>query len=285
MNTPRILVTGGTGTVGRELVQALTHFKLDFSVMSSTAVQSANGVSYVQGDFADIESLKQVFQGYDRLFLLLPVAPQQELFATNAIEAARAAGIGHIVRSSSWRADPSSDVSMARMQGQTNALLSESGITWTVLRPNMFMQNLVNFHAGEIRAGAVHAPHGNGAMGLIDVRDIAGAAAAILAAPEPHAGKTYDLTGPEALTDAQQLEIVSRALGREVRYVDIPEATAEDAMRGMGLPAIVIDWLMGLNRAAKQGFFSDVTGDVLQLTGHPPRHFVDFVNDHIATWR
>lgn len=285
MSTPRILVTGGTGTIGRELVRALSHHKLDFSVMSSKPAHSANGVSYVQGDFADIESLKRAFQGHERLFLLLPVAPQQEQFAANAIEAARALGIRHIVRSSSWRADPSSDVSMARMQGQTNALLANSGIAWTVLRPNMFMQNLVNFNAEEIRAGAVHAPHGNGATGLVDVRDIADAAAAVLAAPALHAGKTYDLTGPEALTDAQQLEVVSRALGRAVRYVDVPEDAAEDAMRAMGMPAIVIDWLMGLNRAAKQGWFAEVTGDVLQLTGHPPRQFVDFVNEHIAAWR
>lgn len=281
----RILVTGGTGTIGRALVEALKQRKLEFAVMSSKPGRNDAGVSFVQGDFADPASLRRAFAGFDTLFLLLPLVPNKLQLAAHAVEAAKAAGIRHIVRSSGAGADASSAVSIARLQGQIDALVAASGIAWTVLRPNFFMQNLVNFSAPQIKAGTVHAPHGeSGAQSLVDVRDIADVAAAVLADPAPHAGKTYDLTGPEALTDAEQLAIVSRALGREVRYVDVPEAAAEQAMRQMGMPAEVVDWLMSLNHVVKQGWAAGISDDVRRLSGHPPRRFADFVTENVAAW-
>lgn len=284
--TQRILVAGGTGTIGRALVEALKQRKLEFAVMSSKPPRSDAGVSFVQGDLADPASLRRAFTGFDTLFLLLPLVPNKLQLAAHAIEAAKSAGIRHIVRSSGAGADPSSAVSIARLQGQIDALVAASGIAWTVLRPNFFMQNLVNFNAQQIQAGTVHAPHGeHGAQSLVDVRDIADAAAAVLADPALHAGKTYDLTGPEALTDAEQLAIVSQALGREVRYVDVPESAAEQAMRQMGLPAEVVDWLMSLNHVVKQGWAAGISDDVRRLGGRPPRRFADFVTENVSAWR
>jgi uncharacterized protein YbjT (DUF2867 family) len=282
----RILVTGGTGTIGRALVEQLKQRKVEFAVMSSKPARSDAGVSFVQGDFADAASLERAFKGFDTLFLLLPLVPNKLQLATNVVRAAQAAGIRHIVRSSAAGADPASPVSLARLQGQIDALVAASGIAWTVLRPNFFMQNLVNFGAAQIRSGTVHAPHGeSGAQSLVDVRDIADAAAAVLADPAPYAGKTYDLTGPEALTDAEQLAIVSRALGRPVRYVDVPEAAAEQAMQQMGMPAEVVEWLMSLNHVVKQGWAGGLGNDVQRLTGHAPRRFVDFVTENVSAWR
>lgn len=281
----RILVTGASGTIGSRLVEHLRSRGADFAVMSSRPGHSVPGVRTVVGDFADPASLRQAFAGIDTLFLLLPLVPHKLELARNAVAAAQAAGVKHIVRSSGAGADADSPVALARLQGQIDALVSASGLATTFLRPAGFMQNWVNFSANQVKAGTYYAPHGTGAQSLIDARDIADAAAAVLLDPAAHAGKVYTLTGSEALTNPQMLAIISKAIGREVRYVDVPESAAQQAMQGMGLPPALVEWFMSLNHVIKQGWAAGITGDVQQLTGHAPRRFADFVQENAAAWR
>lgn len=124
----------------------------------------------------------------------LPLGRERQL-AGAAVDQARAAGIMHIVRSSGAGADPASPVSIARVQGEIDAMVAASGILHTFLHPSSFMQNWVTFSAAQVKAGAVYAPHGTAAYSVIDARDIADAAAAVLVNPAPHAGKACTLTG------------------------------------------------------------------------------------------
>ncbi|MED5620168.1 SDR family oxidoreductase [Ideonella sp. BN130291] len=281
----RILVTGATGHIGRELVRVLQQRKADFAVLTSPSGRSVPGVLSVEGDFADAASLERVFRGFDTLFLLLPLVPNKLELARNAVQAAKAAGVKHIVRSSGAGADAASPVAIAQLQGRIDELVQGSGLGWTLLRPSFFMQNWVNYYADQLKAGAYHAPNGNGAIGMIDVRDIAESAAAVLADPAVHAGRIYTLTGPEALTNAQQVAALSEASGRPMRYVDVPEAAAQAAMQQMGMPPVVIDWFMSLHHVVKEGWAAGLTDDVAQLTGHPPRRFLDFAAESASTLR
>ena len=279
----RILVSSATGTIGTPLVQRLRELGATFTTMSSKP-SARSPQAHVVGDFDDRGSLERAFAGIDTLFLLLPLVPNKLALADNAIAAARAAGVMHIVRSSGAGADASSPVSLARLQGSIDAKIAASGIAHTLLRPSGFMQNWVTFSAGQVKAGTVYAPHGSGAQSVIDVRDIADVAAAILMHPAAHAGKAYTLTGAHALTDAQMLATISAATGREVTYVDVPESAAHQAMLDMGMPEIMIDWFMSLNHVIKQGWAASTTDDVQQLSGHAPRRFDDFVRENVAAW-
>lgn len=284
--TNHILVTGSTGNIGRELVKQLQARGADFAVMTTQPGRAPAGVRAVHGDFTQPASLAAAFAGTDTLFLLFPLVPGILDMARNAVAAAQAAGVRHIVRSSGAGADAGSPASIARVHGQIDDLIAGSGIAYTLLRPTSFMQNAINFSAGSIKgAGAIYAPHGNGAVSVIDVRDIAEAAAAVLAAPAAHAGAAYTLTGGEALTDAQMAADIGRAIGRDVAYVDVPEQAAVDAMTQMGMPPQLIDWLMSLNHVIKQGWAAGLTDDVRRLTGHPPRRFADFAREHADAWR
>ena len=264
-------------------MQRLRELGATFTTMSSKP-SARSPQAHVVGDFDDRGSLERAFAGIDTLFLLLPLVPNKLALADNAIAAARAAGVMHIVRSSGAGADASSPVSLARLQGSIDAKIAASGIAHTLLRPSGFMQNWVTFSAGQVKAGTVYAPHGSGAQSVIDVRDIADVAAAILMHPAAHAGKAYTLTGAQALTDAQMLATISAATGRKVTYVDVPESAAHQAMLDMGMPEIMIDWFMSLNHVIKQGWAAGITDDVQQLSGHAPRRFDDFVRENIAAW-
>jgi uncharacterized protein YbjT (DUF2867 family) len=283
----RILVTGASGTVGRELTQQLQRLGANFAVMSSSrSSRIPADVAVVHGDFTQTDSLTQAFQGIHTLFLLFPLHPGMVDMARKAVAAARAAGVKHIVRSSGAGADSGSPASIARVQGEIDDIVVASGLPYTLLRPAFFMQNLVNFSGQSIRTqGAFYAPNGDGAISAIDARDIAEAAANVLLNPKPHAGKRYTLTGPQALSNTQMAQAISQAVGKPVRYVDVPEQAAVDAMSQLGMPEPVIDWLMSLNHVIKQGWAAGVSTDLSQLLGREPRRFDAFAREHASAWR
>lgn len=282
--TERILITGANGNIGRELVKSLKALGIDFAIMSSHPEASAD-VAVVHGDFRRPETLASAFFGVETLFLLSPLVPDMLALTQNAVAAAKAAGVKHIVRSSGAGADPESPFALAKEHGEADRCVQESGLAWTLVRPTFFMQNHLSYYLEQIRNGAHTIPRGDGAMALIDLRDIADSVAVILADPAAHAGKTYTLTGGEALTNAAQMAIISAAIGREVRYIDVPEAAAADAMRDMGMPPVIVDWLMSLDAVVKAGYAAGTTSDVEALTGHTPRRFVDFVRENAAAWK
>jgi len=284
MNTPT-LVTGATGTIGQALVKQLRARGANFAVMSSKPRRDDGGLATVHADMADAASLRTAFAGIDTLFLLFPYQANAVELARNAVQAAQAAGVKHIVRSSGAGADANSPVAIAQMQGTIDQLIEQSGIPYTLLRPNGFMQNWVNFSAAQIKAGSYAAPNGDGAISVIDVRDIAEVAAIVLTRPAAHAGKAYTLSGGEALSTAQQLAMIAAAAGHPVRYDDISEAQAKAAMLGWGMDAQVVAWTLSLSYVYKQGWGAGISPDVQALTGHPPRRFADFVAENAAAWR
>jgi len=283
--TNRILVTGAAGNIGAEIVKRLQARKADFAVMTHASGGAPAGAGETQGDFLDPASLRRAFEGVDTLFLLFPLVPEMPRMAANAVAAAKAAGVRHIVRSSGAGADAASPAAIAKVHGEIDALIRNSGIPFTLLLPTSFMQNLVNFYGAAIRDGALYAPRGDGATAVIDVRDIADVAVEVLTHPAAHAGQSYTLTGPDNLTDAQMVSAIARQIGRDVRYVDVPETAAVDSLTRMGSPPQVIEWLMSLNHVIKQGWAAGVSPVVETITGRPPRNLADFVRENAAAWK
>ena len=274
-----ILVTGASGTIGSELVKLLRARGADFAEMSSKP-----GENKVFGDFADPASLRSAFAGVHTLFLLFPLTPDSFELARNAVEAAKAAGVRHIVRSSGAGADATSPVAIANLQGRIDALIEHSGIPYTLLRPAGFMQNWINFYAAQLKSGCYAAPHGTAGISVIDVRDIAEVAAIVLTNPAAHAGRAYTLTGSEALSTRQQLAVIAQVSGRPIRYDDITEEQAEADLRAWGLPDVMVGYFMSLNHVYKQGWAAGISPDVERLTGHAPRRFADFAAENAAAW-
>lgn len=208
-----------------------------------------------------------------------------EAMTANAVQAAQAAGVRHIVRLSGAGADADSPVALARLQGRCDRLVTGSGIAYTLLRPKNFMQNFASFLGGMIRGGAVYSSQGDGRVPFIDARDIAAVAARVLASPEEHAGRAYTLTGPEALSNAEALAVIAAETGREVKLVPITEEQAAGGMRQAGMPEPMVEAMSSLNRVIAAGWVAEVTDDVPRLLGREATRWRDFVREHRAAWQ
>jgi uncharacterized protein YbjT (DUF2867 family) len=281
-----IMVTGATGTIGKEVVKELRGMDARFRVVArdpKKARKLLGDVQIVRGDLGDRGSLDAAFEGGTKLFLLGPGSPTQVADQHNAIEAANAAGITHVVRSSAFVSDTESTVPLGRWHGQTDEELRRSGLKWTILQPEAFMQNLLGSVGTIKQQGAIYGTSKDGKIAMIDARDIARVAAHALVDSE-HEGKTYVLTGPEAVDYAQVAETFSHVLGRPVKYVDLSPEQARLGMLGTGLPEWLVDILLGLSSIYAAGRGAQVTDAVEHVGGAKPRTIAEFVRDHVLAF-
>lgn len=281
-----ILITGATGTSGTPVVEQLRAKGVAFRAMvrNPQKAESLRGpnVEVVAGDLAKPESLGAALKGIDRLFLLSPPVPDQVELETNLVNAAKAAGVRHIVKFSAMTADPDVVPRFPCAHGKVEEAIRRSGLAWTFLRPTFFMQNLLGF-ADMVRQGVIYQPAGKSKAAFVDTRDIAVVAVAALTEPG-HEGKAYEITGPQLLSYDDVAAVFSRVTGKPVKYQDIPTATAKQAMLGMGIP----DWNCdGINELMDQMRADQytMTTDVVSRVGHKaPTTLEQFVRENAAAW-
>jgi len=287
-NTPSILITGATGNIGRELTRSLSAQNIPFRAM----VRSAKGVETVGalgcseaviGDFDDLESLARAIEGIQRAFLLTNSSEYAEAQQSTFVDVAQRAGVKHIVKLSQWAADADSPVRFLRYHAVVERHIKESGMAYTFLRPNLFMQGLLTFREPIMAQGKFFAAAGTAQISAIDVRDIAAAAVAALT-EDGHEGKAYDLTGPEALSHGEMAEKLSQALQRQVEYVDVPETTMKEALLSFGIPLWQADGIVEDYAHYRRGEASTIASGVQDATGTPPRSFDSFARDYAAAF-
>jgi uncharacterized protein YbjT (DUF2867 family) len=276
----KILITGASGNIGTPLVETLRLQGADFEIMRSMAGATASRVA----SFSEAAGLQSAFGGIDTLFVLLPLVPNKLELAINVAKAAKAAGVKHIVRSSGAGADPQAGFALHKLQGTIDQVFEDTGIATTFLRPAGFMQNYSGFMAGMVKAGTVYGATADAAQSLIDVRDIAAVAANILMNPHIHEGKAYTLTGVEALTDSQRVQILSELLGRTVSFVEVSQEAGRASLVQMGMPEKIVEWLDSLNAIVSAGYAGAISPDVQTLLGRAPIGFSQFAKDYQGAW-
>ena len=281
-----ICVTGAGGTVSSDLIKQLESANAPFRAAhfsnEKAEAARARGIDAVIIDYNRPEMLRAAFQGCDKLFLLGPNALNQSELEQNAVEAAKAVGVQHIVKQSVLGADEEA-FSLALVHRPVEKAIESSGLTWTFLRPNSFMQNVVTYMGETIKAeAAFYSASGEAKISHVDVRDIA--AVAVKALTEPtHAGKAYTLTGPEALTYDEIANELSKVLGRPISHISLPPSDLKQGMIAEGMPEEIADRMLDLERYYREDQASRITNDINQVTGREPRQFAEFVRETTTT--
>src|SRR5947209_5055252 len=281
-----ILVTGGTGLIGSEVLRLLSRAGVPARalVRNTGRAQALPGITWVQGDLAKPETLASVFAGCTKLFLLTGNVENASDLQRHAIAAAGQAGVAHVVKLSAFGASQHSNSLIGRMHHQIEKELQESELAWTMLRPHHFMQNLLSQADNIINQGVVYSSSGDGRIPFVDTRDIAAVATVTLTEPG-HTGKKYVITGSEALSYRQATDILGEAIGRPLRFIDEPVDEARARLTRAGQAAWLVDSLLAIAAYQRAGGPTEtITSVVADLTGKPPRTFAAFARDHAAAF-
>jgi uncharacterized protein YbjT (DUF2867 family) len=284
-----MLVIGATGQTGGEVARSLAGAKIPTRALvrdpaKASALKTA-GVEVVQGDLDDARTLDQAMGGIERVFIATSPDLRMAAVQIAAVNAAKRAGAKHAVKISSIGAAVDSPFLLGRLNYEAEEALKKSGMAWTVLRSNFFMQNFLRFAPSIAGEGTIYAPTGTGRGSQVDARDVAAVAVGVLTKPG-HAGETYVVTGPEAVSYQDCAERIGLAIGRSVRHADVPAETARQGLLAGRVPEWYVDDLIALmSTVYAKGFAAEVTDVVKTVAGKAPRTFYQFAQDHAELFR
>lgn len=282
-----ILVTGANGNVSGATIRALQGkghrvVGLVRDPAKGAALEKL-GVKLVVGDLQKLRTVESAFEGIDTVFLCCPPGFMAPLMLSNALWAARRGGAQHAVRLSAIGAAHDARTLNGRLHALSDAEAIGSGLAWTVLKPHFFMQNLLMAARSVQTQGQLRFALGDARMPMIDARDVGAVAAAVLADPAAHAGKTYTLTGaPVSLGEVATA--IGEAVGKPVSYVPVSVAAAVESLIKMGVDEYGQVATRDYFTAYSEGWQSTPTGVVKDLTGKDPRTIADFARDHAAAF-
>jgi uncharacterized protein YbjT (DUF2867 family) len=285
----RILVTGGTGKVGSEVIKALV--KRNVSVRALVRKQEASttmpeGIEVSLGDLLDPVAVRKALDGVDKLYLLNAVVPDELTQGLIAYDLAKRRKLKQIVYHSVFKVEEFKDVPHFAAKLAIESALHEFDLPFTIIRPNYFFQNDVSLKDALMNSGMYPMPLGTPGVSAVDTRDIAEAAAIALTS-DGHLGKTYNLNGPEILSGKKIASIWSGLLGKEIGYPGEDLDSFEEQTRKSAQSWSAFDIRMMFQGYLERGFVAE-DGDVETLTrllGHPPRRYENFAKETVEAWR
>jgi uncharacterized protein YbjT (DUF2867 family) len=281
-----ILVTGATGLNGGELVRLLSARGIPVRALVRTpakaeALTSLPDVEVVDGDMARPDTLTVALRGVDRAMLISSSDAAMLDVQSNFIDAARDAGVKHVVKLSGIMPEIDSPFRFARMHGEIEQKLERSGMAYTHLRAGEFMHSYFRQVPSIVGKGALFLPMEDARIASIDIGDIAEAAAVVLTTPG-HEGKIYPLTGPQALSMAEVAEKLSTATGKTIRYVNVAPEQARQAQLDAGMPQYRADALAELFAERRKGKEARVWPTIETIIGRRATSFDEFAARNAA---
>src|SRR5260370_23997812 len=269
---PMILITGASGSVGKVVLQEAIRTEAKVRAMyrsKEEAAKAPSGCEPVLADFGDKQSLRKALEGVTSAYVVCSPIPQLVELESNMLDACKESGVKHVVLNSALGAGDYGK-SFPSWHRKVEDKLKMTGLNYTILRPNGFLQNIVTYNAPSIRAqSAFYVAMCDAKVSYPDVGDIAVVAVKSLHGGA-HAGKTYELNGPAAISNGELAKRISKAAGRAVSYVDIPESAQREAMLGLGIPEWQVTALLELQQHYKPGGGGETGCPLQTLSRRPP---------------
>lgn len=285
----KILVIGGTGTVGSQVVQQLINRGATVRALvrnSESAKKLPQQAEPVIGDPLDPAATHKALEGVDKLYLLNAVVPDELTQGLIAYDLAKKLKLSHMVYHSVFRAEHFLDVPHFAAKVAIENAMKTFDVPFTIIRPNYFYQNDASLKDVIMGAGIYPMPLGTPGISAVDVRDIA-EATAIALTTDGHLGKTYNLNGPDVLSGAKAALIWSELLGKQIRYPGEDLDGFEAQLRQQAPAWSAFDFRMMFQGYLERGFVAE-DEDLATLTAllvHPPRRYEDFAKETALVWQ
>ena len=282
-----ILVTGATGRIGGAACLALDSAGVPFRALVRSADKFAfgerGGVESCVADLAIRADVGRALDGVTRALLVTANSERQAELERSFCEQAAAAGVSHIVKVSSMEAGPDATAAFPRIHYESEQFIKSLDLSWTMVQPNFFMQNLLMYAHSISNEGTFALPLGNAKTGIVDARDV-GAVCATVLREQGHEDRTYQVTGSELLTFSEVATEMSKALGREIRYVDQP-AEEFRAFLGQVIPSTWhVDAVCDLFASIAGGALEKTSSCVNDVLGREPTSVAAFTADHVSAF-
>jgi uncharacterized protein YbjT (DUF2867 family) len=279
-----ILITGATGHIGKELIPLLLEAEQPMRVLVRDEHKVARldpRIERAIGDLNNSDSLIAVMRGVERVFLVTFETGQD----INVIEAAKRAGVQHIVKLSTLEATEHK-IKVGKWHYEREELIRASGLDWTFLRPGMFMSNSIEWWSDSIKGqGSVFFPGGKkGKVAPIDPRDVAKVATLALT-QSGHSKQAYELTGAELFTIGEMVQIISNVIEKPIQYMDIPPIAARLFMLKSGMDKALVNALMEMLASLRKNEGAIVTDTVQRVTDNVPLTFEAWCREHIEAFQ
>ena len=278
-----ILFTGLTGAVGTEIVKLLPEFGIQARGLVRDPAKAdligAAGVEVIPGDLGDPVTVKEALQGCDKAFLLMANSREQLDLEKGFVDAARASGVRRLVKMSANGANSNSTSLLKRYHGNSEQHIRESGLSYTLVRPNYFMQNMFHVAASIVEQDKYFMPMRDGQVGIIDVRDVARFILTVLTRPG-HENKTYEITGPELVSFHDIAGQLSEVMGREIRYVDVPAEDFKESLSQWVPDDWYVETVSDMFKLTAQGRGALLNDIYSQVTGRAPTTLRQFFRDY-----
>ncbi|MBI3896860.1 MAG: SDR family oxidoreductase [Gammaproteobacteria bacterium] len=284
-----IVITGGNGSLGKAVVAELKKtlpaksFAVSVRDRSKAAAYVGDGIDVRQADFSDKGSMVRAFSDAERVLIISGEAPNEIRIPQqrNAIDAAKEAGVGHIVYTSFVDHDPTSPFTFAAIHHDTEAYLARAGVGYTILRNGSYADLLPMFIGNAADSGRFEVPAGDGKASFITRADLARATAVVLSS-DKYVGKTLELDGETAVSFHEIAATLSRQLGKKITYVSSDRAAYLAGLKGAGLPEFLAVAITGIHLAIAEGRFAPTSTTVREITGKSPEDVTSFLKRTFA---
>ena len=278
-----ILITGATGKTGSATAKSLGEKGETFRALirneeKKEGLESLGG-EVVIGSIENTEVVNQSMQGVKTLLVLLPNSESQLALEKQLVDSAKQAGVERIVKMSSIEATPDATSPIPKLHLESEEYIKQSGLAWTMIKPNFYMQNLLA-SAGTIKEqGKIFLPMGDGKTGMIDTTDVGKVLAKVLS-EDGHESMNHEITGPEILSFYEVAEIFSEVLGKQVDYVDVPIDAYKETLGQFLTNQWHLDAVIDLFKGIAEGGIEDKTDTFNELMGETPKSLSQFLAEN-----